>query len=243
MRQPIAFLLVLLLAFGCQQKPTFMIPEGRVGMFGYGSLMSKRFIESSLLEKNYDGPFLSAHVNGYRRAWTFAWPSTLPSLQPDGRYYRDYVLAGTDTIYPPYLHYLNIQEEAGSVINGVLYLVPESDLSTYDDWELGYERFEITDRITDYTITGGPVYAYRALPEFTREPTKDYRISVVERGYVTIIDDAFLFWGDAFKEEYIKSTIAPDPAVIQATTKVEWKNPPLEKIEALKASFKHAGGS
>ena len=74
---------------------------------------------------------------------------------------------------------------------------------------------------------------------FTCEPSTDYRLSVVERGYVNIIDDAFLFWGNAIKEEYTKSTIAPNPTIIQATTKVEWRNPPLEKIEALKAGFKN----
>lgn len=50
---------LLLLMGSCQEKvKTFKIPEGHVGMFGYGSLMSKNLIETGLLDKAYDGPFL-----------------------------------------------------------------------------------------------------------------------------------------------------------------------------------------
>lgn len=52
---------MLLLSGSCKENTTtFNIPESRVGMFGYGSLMSKEFIESGLLDKKYDGPFISA---------------------------------------------------------------------------------------------------------------------------------------------------------------------------------------
>lgn len=208
-------------------------------MFGYGSLMSKTFIESGLLEKDYKGPFLPAHLKNYRRSWTFAWPSFLPSLNPDGRYYKDYLLVAGDTLYPQNLVYLNIREEPNATINGVLYVVPEADLHEYDDWELGYERFEVTDFITDFTIEGGPVFAYKALPGFTLEPDGDISRNVIDLSYWKIIQEAFDYWGEGFEAEYLNSTEPVDTTIIRATQKILWKDPLPGQIGELKSLFKN----
>ncbi len=144
---------LLLLMRSCQEKvKIFKIPEGHVGMFGYGSLMSKTLIETGLLDKAYDGPFLPAHLKGYKRSWTFAWPTDLPLYNVDSTFSKDYILVEGDSIFPKYLHYLNIREEPNTVINGVLYIVPEADLPNYDVWELGYEKFEVTYLIQGHRI-------------------------------------------------------------------------------------------
>lgn len=230
----------LLLFTSCQEKKKiFNIPEGYVGMFGYGSLMSKNFIESGLLEKNYDGPFLAAHLNGYKRSWTFAWPSTIPFPNTDGNYYKDYILIEGDTIYPQNLIYLNIKDSPTSIINGVLYIVPEDDLPTYDRWELGYERIEVTDLIQDFIIEGGRVFAYKALPDFVIEPNNDVKRNIIELSYSKIIQEAFDYWGEEFEAEYNKSTEPVNPSIINKNHKTLWLDPPLDKMEELKSSFKY----
>tara|TARA_R110001592_G_C12982218_1_gene734300 strand:- start:205 stop:936 length:732 start_codon:yes stop_codon:yes gene_type:complete len=230
----------LLLLFGCQNsKETFTIPDGHVGMFGFGSLTSKKFIETGLLNSSYDGPFLSAHLEGYKRSWTFAWPTEIPTPYYDGNYYKDYLLIDGDTIYPKYLHYLNIREDESSIINGVLYIVPEDDLPTYDSWELGYERFDVSNKIIDFAIEGGPVFAYKALPEFEKEPTNNYRLNIIEQSYSNIIQEAFDYWGKEFEEEYKNSTEPIDSTIIRTNQKVLWVDPPLEKTEELRATFKY----
>ncbi len=235
-----ALLTFLVMLFGSchEKKKIFTIPEGYVGMFGYGSLMSKKFIEKGLLQKNYKGPFLLAHLSGYKRSWTFSWPSNLPSLEPDGKYYKEYILVNTDTFYPQKLLYLNIKRDPNSYINGVLYIVPKADLTTYDDWELGYERFDVTDLIKDHFIEGGQVFAYRALPDFISNPTNDYKQNIIELNYSNIIQDAFNYWGKEFEEEYKKSTEPFDTAIIKESQKSLWIDPPLEKIKELKSIFK-----
>jgi len=65
----------------------------------------------------------------------------------DSAFTKDYILILGDTVYPKCLHYLNIREDPNTVINGVLYIGTEADLPNYDAWELGYERFEVTDLI------------------------------------------------------------------------------------------------
>lgn len=223
---------------GCKEpKKEFIIPEGHVGMFGYGSLMSKKLIETGLLDKVYDGPYLSAHLKGYKRSWTFAWPTDIPLYNVDSTYSKDYILVEGDTIFPKFLNFLNIQEDANTVINGVLYIVPAEDLPAYDIWEMGYERFEVTDLIQGYTIAGGPIFAYRALPEFTMEPTIDISQHVVELAYWKILEDAFAFWGKDFQAEYEKTTVPFDPAILQDTQKIILTDPSMEKVKELKSGF------
>ncbi|MCL6257705.1 gamma-glutamylcyclotransferase [Aquiflexum sp. TKW24L] len=224
----------------CQEKtPIFKIPEGHVGMFGYGSLMSKNLIETGLSDKAYDGPFLPAHLKGYKRSWTFAWPTDLPLYNVDSTFTKDYILIEGDTVYPKYLHYLNIREDPNTVINGVLYIVPEADLPNYDAWELGYTRFEVTDLIQGYAIEGGPVFAYKALPDFELEPNNDYTQNIIERSYVKILEDAFGYWGKDFEAEYHKTTEPFDPAILHETHKIFLINPAMEKVQELKSGFKY----
>lgn len=224
----------------CQKnKETFKIPKGHVGMFGYGSLTSKKFIETGLLNNKYDGPFLSAHLKGYKRSWTFAWPTDIPTPYYDGTFYKDYLLINGDTLYPKYLNYLNIREDQNSTINGVLYIVAETDLQTYDSWELGYERFDVSENIMDYKIDGGPVFAYKALPDFEREPTSDYTFNIIEQGYSDIIQEAFDYWGEEFEFEYKNSTEPFDSTIIKANKKVLWIDPPLNLTKELKSKFEY----
>jgi hypothetical protein len=231
---------VLFLLGSCQEKiPTFTIPEGHVGMFGYGSLMSKNLIETGLLDKAYDGPFLPAHLEGYKRSWTFAWPTNIPLYNVDSTFSKDYIIVEGDTIFPKYLHFLNIKKDPNTVINGVLYIVPEADLPSYDVWELGYERFEVTDLIQGYAIEGGPVFAYKALPDFTLDPNNDYRQNTVEGAYVRILEDAFRYWGKEFEAEYRKTTDPFDPAILHETYKVLLTDPGMEKVQELKKGFKY----
>ena len=236
----ISIVISVLLSSCGGKKKVFHIPDGHVGMFGYGSLMSKNFIDSGLLEKNYDGPFLLAHLNNYERSWTFAWPSTIPFANADGNYYKDYVLIENDTIYPQNLVYLNIKEDSNASINGVLYIVPEADLPTYDDWELGYERIDVSDFIRDYHIKGGPVFAYKALPDFVMEADNDFSRNIIELSYIKIIEDAFDYWGKEFSTEFRISTESIDSTIIMNNQKIVWENPPLDKMQELRASFQYS---
>jgi hypothetical protein len=237
---PMLSAVLVFLLGSCQDKnPIFEIPEGHVGMFGYGSLMSKNLIETGLLDKAYDGPFSPAHLNGYKRSWTFAWPTDLPLYNVDSTFSKDYILIEGDTIFPKYLHYLNIREDPNMVINGVLYIVPEADLPHYDAWELGYERFEVTELIPGYVIEGGAVFAYKALPDFEREPDNDYAQNIIERSYMKILEDAFRYWGKEFHSEYEKTTEPFDQNILHESQKIILLNPQMEKVEELKAGFKY----
>lgn len=118
-------------------------------------------------------------------------------------------------------------------------ILPEADLPNYDAWELGYERFEVTDLIQGYAIEGGPVFAYKALPDFELEPNNDFAQNVIERSYMKILDDAFGYWGKEFEAEYQRTTESFDPSILHDTQKILLINPPMEKVQELKSGFKY----
>jgi hypothetical protein len=120
----------------------------------------------------------------------------------------------------------------------VIYIVPKADLTLYDDWELGYERIEVTNLIRDYNIEGAQVFAYKALPAFVANPSSDFKQNIIELSYSKIIQDAFAYWGKKFEEEYKKSTEPFDTTIIKDSKKLLWINPPMDKIKELKSIFK-----
>lgn len=97
----------------------------------------------------------------------------------------------------------------------------------------------MSDLIQGYTIEGGPVFAYKALPDFTWEPNDDHRQHVVDSGYWKIIEDAFVYWGEEFETEFRKSTKPFAPSILRETKKIPWTDPPMEKVKELKAKFKY----
>ena len=233
-----SLIICFLILSSCKKSTeTFLIPEGHVGMFGYGSLMSKKQIETGLLGESYDGPYLPAHLKGYRRSWSFVLPTPIPGYTPNGEYYKSAIRVDGDTLVPKNLLFLNIRESPNTILNGVLYLVPLEDLPTYDSWELGYERFEVTDLIQDYQVKGGPVYAYKAHPDFYAEPTDEFTHNIIEQSYWEIILEAFAHWGKEFEAEYYQSTAPVSPKIIQENLQLPWINPPVEIFVELKKKY------
>lgn len=70
------FLTSVILAFGqtSSNKERLFIPNGKVALIGYGSLMSVASMERTL-GHTYTDKFIPIHINGYERVWNFAVPN------------------------------------------------------------------------------------------------------------------------------------------------------------------------
>lgn len=90
------FLTCVILAFGqtSSNKERLFIPNGKVALIGYGSLMSVASMERTL-GHTYTDKFIPIHINGYERVWNFAVPNN--GTRGPNLFY--YVMAG-DTIFP-----------------------------------------------------------------------------------------------------------------------------------------------
>ncbi len=196
-------------AQGSSTKEKLIIPKGKVGLVGYGSLMSVASMERTLGHA-YTDKFLPIHIKGYQRIWNFAVPNN--GTRGPNLFY--FIMAG-DTIYPRSVMALNIQEHRGGSMNACLFIIDTLELKMFDAREMGYSRIKLNDRIREFEIVGGDVYAYKALPSFTIQVTDNPKDNVIPRSYVKIVEeDGLLALGEQFRDEYYASTIPYSPKIL-----------------------------
>ncbi len=205
------FLTSVILAFGqtSSNKEKLFIPNGKVALIGYGSLMSVPSMERTL-GHTYTDKFIPIHINGYERVWNFAVPNN--GTRGPNLFY--YVMAG-DTIFPKNVMALNIQENRSKSMNACLFIIDTLELKMFDAREFGYTRIKLNDKIKELEMVNGDVYAYQALPAFTIKVTDNPKDNVISRAYIkTVEEDGLLALGEQFREEYYASTLPYSPKIL-----------------------------
>ncbi len=207
-------LLVSLLVSACThttEKVTVNIPEGKVGIVGYGSLTSKDQLEY-YFDEEYTGPFQFIHLEGYVRRWSGRFPND--SIHPPEGVIVHCMIDG-DTLAPQNIIVLNIHQEPGSAINGSFFILDQNQLKLMDQAEIGYERFEVTDQIREFRVEGGPVYAYRARSDYqVDEAVQDLKHTALPSVYLDFIDEAASGAGEIYKKEFYESTAKVDKSLV-----------------------------
>jgi cation transport regulator ChaC len=169
---------------------------GEAALFGYGSLLSRASLESTLGRK-YDGPFAVAHVPGWRRTWDV--------VMPNQRFCAD---TPEGAVTPATILYLNVSRVPGSLLNGVLFVVRLSELNAYDRREWMYNRVDITEQL-DVRVDGGKAYLYEARDEWRRTGIRSYKDAAVRASYLAIVESGLRDLGDGFRRQYVASTDDP----------------------------------
>ncbi|GGZ81331.1 hypothetical protein [Algibacter mikhailovii] len=200
-------------------KKTIVIEKGKVGMIGFGSLISLNRTEEVFKHKYTDSIYL-VHLEGYQRSWDFVTSNydkgyTEEELKHDGYYIRD-----NDTLIFDNSIYLNITEQKGSTMNCVLYLVTEKEIKDMDLYEFGYERIDVSDKIKEYDFEGGKVYAYKATPEYLYDSKKIKGVTVIQQDYLDLVTKACDSIGLDFRKEYDETT---SPLNLELVAPVIWK--------------------
>lgn len=115
MKNTILTYLVLILRTSCQsdKEISIEIPDGKVGLIGYGSLTSKEEMASQL-GKPYDGNVEVVHLEGYQRTWAATTPNE-PDFPPVNNLLKCFHKG--DSIFPKKLSVLNIPENNSIAIN------------------------------------------------------------------------------------------------------------------------------
>jgi hypothetical protein len=219
------FILILLasLLSSClenHKKPIINIENGKVGMIGYGSLISKQSMESTLLRKYQDSVYL-VHLEGFQREWNFVWSNYDTSYSEDDLKYDGFYIREKDTIPFEKIIFLNIMAQKESSMNCVLYFIAPEELIGFDKRELGYERIDVTNLIKEYNFQGGKVYAYKATPNYIYDSDSDYKNSIIEKSYINLVTEACDSIGSYYRQEYEASTKPFDPDLL--ADKIIWK--------------------
>ena len=172
--------IIVLLGSCSQAKKTIQIDEDKVGMIGYGSLMSLQSMEESLGREYLDSTYI-VHVAGYEREWTYIRRNDDPRSGPEAGEYKGFHFHQNDMVPFYKTISLNISENKNSPINCILYLISKKDLELFDKREIGYKRIDVTQSIQEYEIKNGKAYTYMATPEYTKGADFDSASDIIEK--------------------------------------------------------------
>lgn len=194
-------------------KSTIKIQEGKVGMIGYGMLSSLESIED-ILGRKYEDPIYRVHLCGMQRAWNFVAPNNDPDFPAEYIKYDSFYLKNNKAIPYEKSIFLNIMENKDIQLNCTLCFVTHEELAIFDDFELGYTRIDVTERIEEYNFENGKVYAYKALPTYEFDAINDADKSIIEKGYLDLVLASYDTMGSNHRKEFDQSTLPHDPNLV-----------------------------
>jgi cation transport regulator ChaC len=122
--------------------------SSREFVFGYGSLLRPREAR---------GDAAPSILRGFRRGWNVAMDNSKDL--PGYKYYVDEATGERPAIF---VTFLNIWEDEGARVNGLVLPVGRDTLTALDDRERNYERQDVTGQLDD--DFGGRVWAYVGTP-------------------------------------------------------------------------------
>lgn len=193
-------------------KSIITIKDGKVGMIGYGMLSSPESLEE-ILGKKYQDSIYRIHLNGLQRAWNFVAPNNDPNFTADIKY-ESLCLKNNCAIPYEKSIFLNIIENKNIRLNCTLYFLTYEELAFFDEFELGYTRIDVTDRVEEYNFKNGKVYAYKALPAYEYDAINDKDKSIIEKDYLDLVLASYKHMGNKHKLEFEQSTLPHDPNLV-----------------------------
>lgn len=177
--------------------PVLSLGAGEVAMLGYGSLLLRESIAKSL-GRPYVGPLHAVELDGWTRRWNVAMAN---------RAFFGVTADGSE-LWPECILYLNmVRAQAGAAINGVVMVVRQEDLPSFDRRESIYDRVDVAASVRGLTMPAGtPVYAYAGQPEhlvtaYTRLPEMGLRQS-----YLDGVQRALAQMPESYRERFAKTT-------------------------------------
>ncbi|MBU2906571.1 hypothetical protein KO529_17365 [Arenibacter algicola] len=194
-------------------KSAIKIQEGKVGMIGYGMLSSLESLEE-ILGRKYQDPIYWIHLRGMQRAWNFVAPNNDPNFPAEYIKYESFCLKNNSTIPYEKSIFLNIIENKDIRLNCILYFLTQEELALFDQFELGYTRIDVTDRIEEFDVENGTVYAYKALPAYEYDAINDKDKSIIEKGYLDLVLASYENMGNEHKLQFEQSTLPHDPNLV-----------------------------
>ena len=148
--------------FSCSKTKNKTIEDGRIGMIGFSSLMSK-----NSMERIYEDSIYLVHLQSYQRAWNYYVSLDTPSLPEIMRTRYYYALRDNDSILVKKLLPLNIMAAENKKRNCVLFFITPDELAQFDECECYYDRIDVTDNTEQLHLRGDKVYANKAQEGYT----------------------------------------------------------------------------
>jgi hypothetical protein len=156
----------------------------------------------AMLDRPYGGQPHPCRLHGWRRRWTGLWQNKT--------YYFERPQGGK--CFPRNILYLNI-EPADSFLNGVVYLLNESDLPGLDEQEAVYKRERVKPEGLAADLRSLTIYTYAGVSPYILKGTPIVEEAAIRASYLRIVDKGLNELGPDFRQEYLRST-DPTPNVV-----------------------------
>ncbi|HYI79967.1 MAG TPA: gamma-glutamylcyclotransferase family protein [Thermoleophilaceae bacterium] len=159
-------------------------------VFGYGSLARDLLADVEV-----------KRLRGYRRAFGVAADNSEAIAG-----YKRYRLPGDGSYPDVHVAFLDIVEDPGTVVNGVLAPVDPGALADLDRRERNYDRIDVTAAIED--PPDGRVWAYAGSPDGRDRLRAGIAAgtAVVQRNYLDHVYDGFRRLGEAEYQRFLSTT-------------------------------------
>ncbi len=194
--------------------PTIRLSKGETVVVGYGSLLSAPSIGKNL-GREYDGPIVTCHIEGWRRSWDVSMPNQAFYYKEDG-----------ERVYPEKILYLNVRLEPGSLMNCVVFVLESDELEAMDHREWIYDRLVVTGNLRGVRVKGGDAIMYVAREERIVRGAKSRREAAVRASYLRIFEQALQSFDPVFRAEYERTTDpVPKQLLIEDTLDPDRPNP------------------
>ena len=177
-------------------------------VFGYGSLVSRPSLATSLGREVAAHELTVAELVGYRRLWNAATDNAMPI--PGYKVYVDQAGKRADVA----VAFVGLAHEEGAVVSGAVLRVTQAELAALDQRERNYDSADVTAgvRLQGADEPALPVITYLptvAAQERCVRGRRDGRLRI-SRAYEQLIRDGFAELGPGELARYQQTTAPPD---------------------------------
>jgi hypothetical protein len=156
-------------------------------VFGYGSIINLESAAKTLGRPIKDDDAFIVDLQNYVRIWRVVAPVIV---------HRD----GEQLIHAVFL---DIQNQVGKSVNGILIDLSIDELNKLDIREKHYNRIDITPHVRP-PLDNSRIFAYQGKPQFFVENFADPKVLA---RYVDIVYQGIRHWGTDFQEKYEATTL------------------------------------
>lgn len=178
------------------------LKNNETAVVGYGSLLSISSIGRTL-KREYNGPFVICHLEGWRRSWDVSMPNSAYYYVDKG--YR---------IYPEKILYLNVRPAPGELLNCVVFVVNSDELESMNSREWIYSPISVNSILQGVQIKGGNAILYVGSEGHILHDVKSPKEAAIRGSYLLAVEMALQKMTPSFREEYSRTTDIPPASLI-----------------------------
>ena len=175
-------------------SPIVEVGAGETAVVGYGLLLSRDTVDTTL-GREYKGPYVACHVDGWRRSWNVTMPNNAFYYEEDSHRH-----------YPEKILYLNVRRDPGTLMNCAVFVLGGDDLAAMNSREWIYDGVVVTRHLKGVRIEGGDAVMYAGKAEHVIESPLHPSEVAVRSSYLRMLDSVLEAADSGVRADYKATT-------------------------------------